>query len=165
MSLTTHTVSNTLASQNLYVVTATALSDLSPILYARPTSVYGSTPFTVVVDVFELNSVATTGSFSVRVSKDPKLQLSFDSGLTRVNGRDVQNGAWSFTDTNANYYILTTRQLVAAGDVHSFGLMGSLSPGSSSGVLTVSSTVLPDTVVEAKATNNIDADKVEYFQQ
>lgn len=160
-----HYVQNTLTNQNLYVITATALSDLSPIIYARPTSVYGSTPFTVVVDVFELNSVATSGSFSVRVTKDPKLVLTFDPSLTKVNGRTVQNSVWSLNNTNPNYYILTTSQPVAAGNLLSFGLTGRLSPGASSGVLTVSSTLLASTVVEAKANNNIDADKVEYFQQ
>ncbi|MBD2752634.1 hypothetical protein [Spirosoma validum] len=161
----THIVSNTLVSQNLYVVTATALSDLSPIVYARPTTVYGSTPFTVVVDVVELNSVATSGTFTVRVTKDQKVDLTFDAGLTSVNRRSVQNSVWSFNNSNPNYYILTTSQSVSAGDRLSFGLTGTLSPGASSGVITVSSTVLPTSVVEARLNNNIDADKVEYFQQ
>ncbi|MBD2753248.1 hypothetical protein [Spirosoma validum] len=161
----THSVRNRLTDQNLYVVTATALSDLSPIVYARPTSVYGATPFTVVVDVVELNSVASRGTFTVRVTKDQKLNLVFDPGLTRVNNRPVQNSVWSLNNSNPNYYILTTSQSVAAGDKLSFGLNGSLSPGASSGVITISSTVLPTSVVEARLNNNIDADKVEYFQQ
>ncbi|MBD2757221.1 hypothetical protein [Spirosoma validum] len=165
VNATTHYVQNTLTSQNLYVVTATALSDLSPIVYARPTTVYGSAPFTVVIDVVELNSVATSGSFTVRVTKDQKLNLDFDPGLTSVNGRTVQNSVWSLDNSNPNYYILTTSQSVAAGDRLSFGLTGQLSPGASSGIVTVSSTVLPATVVEARLNNNIDADKVEYFQQ
>lgn len=162
----THYVQNRLTDQNLYVVTATALSDLSPIVYARPTSVYGATPFTVVVDVVELNSVATSGTFTVRVTKDQKLNLTFDPDLTRVNNRSVQNSVWRFDNSNLNYYILTTSQPVAAGDRLSFGLNGSLSPGASTGVITVSSTVLPtNSLREARLNNNIDADKVEYFQQ
>ncbi|MBD2755920.1 hypothetical protein [Spirosoma validum] len=161
----THYVQNMLTNQNLYVVTATALSDLSPIVYARPTTVYGSAPFTVVIDVVELNSVATSGTFTVRVTKDQKLTLGFDPGLTSVNGRTVQNSVWRLDNSNPNYYILTTSQSVAAGDRLSFGLTGQLSPGASSGVVTVSSTVLPATLVEARLNNNIDADKLEYFQQ
>ncbi|MBD2755915.1 beta strand repeat-containing protein [Spirosoma validum] len=140
-------------------------SDLSPIIYARPTIVYGNSPFTVVVDVLELNSVATSGTFTVRVTKDQKLNLSFDPGLSSVNNRSVQNSVWSLDNSNLNYYILTTSQSIAAGDKLSFGLTGSLLPSASTGVVTVSATVLPTTVVEAKLNNNIDADKIEYFQQ
>ena len=165
LSTTAHSVTNTLTDRSLYVVTATALSDLTPLIYARPTAVYGNSSLTVVVDVEELNSVATRGSLTVKVSKDPKVSLRFDASLTQLNGRSVQNSAWRFEDSDPDYYILTTSQSVAAGDQLSFGLVGSLSPGASSGVLTVSSTVLPTTVREAKLGNNIDADKVEYFQQ
>ncbi|MBD2752517.1 hypothetical protein [Spirosoma validum] len=73
--------------------------------------------------------------------------------------------AWNLENSNPNYYILTTSQRVEAGDRLSFGLTGTLSPVASSGVVTVSSTVLPTAVVEDRLTNNIDADKIEYFRQ
>lgn len=165
VSVATHVVSNTLTNQNLYVVTATALSDLSPIVYARPFPIYGPSSFSVVVDVVELNGVATSGSFAVRVTKDQTINLSLDPDLSTVNGRPVQNSLWSLDNSNPNYYILTPSQPVAAGDRLSFGLTGQLSPGASSGVVTVSSTVLPVTLLEASVSNNIDADKIDYFQQ
>ncbi|MBD2757148.1 WD40 repeat domain-containing protein [Spirosoma validum] len=146
-------------------VTVLPTADLTSIVYARPAPIYGSSIFGVVVDVVELNSVASSGSFSVRVTKDQKVNLAFDAGLTSVNGRTVQNSVWNFDNSNFNYYILTTSENVAAGDKLSFGLTGQLSPGASSGIVTVSSTVLPATVVEARLNNTIDADKVEYFQQ
>lgn len=153
----------------LYTLTvrepAPTLPDLSPILYARPTLVYGQSPFTVVVDVLELNSVASSGSFKVWLTRDQQFSLSFDASLSSLNGRSVQNSVWSFSDADPNYYVLTTSQPIAPGDKLSFGLSGSLRPGASSGMLTLSSTVVAGTVVESRGSNNIDADKVEYFQQ
>ena len=161
----THYVSNTVTNQNLFVVTATALSDLSPVLSAQPSSQYGTTSFGVVVSVYELNAVTTRGSFSVRINKDPKVMLSFPPTATSVAGQSVQNSAWSFDNTDEDFYIVNATQNVAAGDVLSFGLNGVLKPGGTSGTLSISSLVLPGTLVEANLTNNTDADKIEYFQQ
>ena len=139
--------------------------DLSPLLYARPSLIYGTAPFTVVVDVVELNSVASSGSFTVRVTKDPQLKLSFEDNLSNLNGRAVQNSVWRFSDSDPDYYILTTSQPIDPGSQLSFGLSGTLRPGASTGVLTVSATVVAGTLVEGRLNNNVDADKVEYFQQ
>ena len=80
--------------------------------------------------------------------------------------RSVQNGSWSFDGTsNANYYILTTSQSVAAGGKLSFGLTGVLTPGATTGGLSISAGLVGGTTGEIPATNNSDADKVDYFQQ
>ncbi|MBD2751289.1 hypothetical protein [Spirosoma validum] len=165
VNTTTDYVSNSLTNQTLFVVTAKALSDLTPLLYARPTTVSNASDVTLVVDVVELNAVASSGTFTVRVTKDAKVFLNFPANATQVGNRSVQNSAWTFSTTNPNYYILTTTQSVPAGDRLSFGLTGTLSPGATAGVVSVSSIILPTTTTEAKLTNNSDSDKIEYFQQ
>ncbi|WP_191041179.1 Ig-like domain-containing protein [Spirosoma validum] len=140
------------------------IPDLSPITYARPTSVYNNSDITVVVDVLELNLVATSGQITVRVTKDPKASLTFSPTATNVGNRSVQNSAWTFDNSNGNYYILRTNQPVAPGDRLSFGFTGTLAPGATTGVVTVSS-VITGIAGEVKANNNIDADKIDYFQQ
>lgn len=149
----------------IYTGEIAPVADLTPVVYARPSPVYGSSPVTVVVDVAEINAVATNGSFTVRVTKNQKVTLTFDAGLSSVNERPVQNSVWSFDASNPNYYSLTTSQPMAAGTKLSFGLSGTLSPGASSGTVTFTAAVLPITLLEAKSTNNTDADRVEYFQQ
>ncbi|MBD2752554.1 PQQ-dependent sugar dehydrogenase [Spirosoma validum] len=141
------------------------LPDLTPILYIRPTVQYGTTPFNVVVDVAELNSVATSGSFAVKVNKDAKFSLTFPTGATTVDGRSVQNSAWSFNASDPNYYVLSSSQSIVAGGRLSFGLIGTLSPSVTTGMIAVSCTLQPATMVENKLTNNIDVEKIEYFQQ
>ena len=159
----TNYVANTLTNKNLFVVTATALSDLTPLLYARPSTVTSATTVSVIVDVLELNDVATRGNFIVKITKDPNLTLSFSPRATLINGRTVQNSAWSFNASDEDYYILTATQSIDASDQLSFGLTGTLNPGATAGVLTISSTVIDTGLVETKLSNNTDADKIDYF--
>lgn len=159
----TNYVANTLANKNLFVVTATALSELTPLLYARPSTVTSATTVSVVVDVLELNDVATRGNFVVKITKDPNLTLSFSPRASLINGRAVQNYAWNFDASDEDYYILTPTQSIDASDQLSFGLTGTLNPGATAGVLTISSTVIDTGLIETKLSNNTDADKIDYF--
>ncbi|MBD2752532.1 lamin tail domain-containing protein [Spirosoma validum] len=136
--------------------------DLTPILYARPSLVYGNSLFNVVVDVVETNGISSSGPITVKVTRDARLTLSLDASLTNIDGRAVQNSNWSFS-SDANYYILTTSQTVTGGDKLSFGLTGQLTTGSTTGVINCSATLIGGS--EGRVNNNTDADKTEYFQQ
>ena len=139
--------------------------DLTPTLYARPSTVNGTGAVSVVIDAEEINSVATHGLLTVKITKDPAITLTFPASATTIDNRPVQNGSWQFSAADPDYYILTTQQSVPAGDKLSFGLLGTLSSGSTTGILTISTTVVSTDAQETKLTNNADADKVEYFQQ
>ena len=142
------------------------IPDLTPVIYARPSSIYNTKPITVVVEVYELNAVTTNGLITVKLSKDPKVTLSFPSMAASVGGITVQNSAWSFDDiSDDDYYVLTTNQSVAAGDILPFGLAGSLTPGATSGTLTFTTVLGPGSGGEVLITNNTDADKIDFFQQ
>lgn len=138
--------------------------DLTSVIYVRPSPVYGSSPISVVVDVLELNSVASSGMITVKITRDNKLNLSFNSTESSVGGRQVQNSAWSFDGSNPSYYVLTTQQVIAAGDHLSFGLNGAVSPNGTIGTLNVSS-VITGNGSEQKINNNTSASKMEYFHQ
>lgn len=141
-------------------------ADLTLVLYGRPTNLYGTSNFTVVVDVVELNGVSTSGSLTLKLTKDSRAALSFPASATLINNRSVQNAVWNFDGiTDPNYYVLTSSQAVAAGDQLSVGLEGVLTPGATSGRFNLSAILVGSAVCEMKLTNNADADKVEYFQQ
>ncbi|MBD2757681.1 exo-alpha-sialidase [Spirosoma validum] len=144
-------------------VTQAPSPDLSPLLYVRPTGLYGSSPVTVVVDVVELNGVASQGALTLRISQQAGLSLSLPPTETNVGGRSVTNSAWQLSGPSGGYYTLTTSQSVSAGDKLSAGLRGSYSGSGSSGGLTVSATIAGGG--DGNLLNNTDADKVEYFQQ
>ena len=138
--------------------------DMTPVLYARPSSIYGNTPFRVIVDVLELNSIATSGVVTVKLTRDARVSLNFDPTATSVGGRPVQNSAWSFDDSNPALYSLTTNQVMPAGGKVSFGLSGMLSPGATTGVLTISS-IIVSSGGEQRIINNTSTNKIEYFSQ
>lgn len=139
--------------------------DLTPLLYTRPSSQYGGGTFTVVVDVMEINSVPTSGLITVKITKDASVALTFGSGLTTLAGRAVQNGTWSFTDSDANFYVLTTTQVIDGGGKLSVGLSGVLNARATAGVMTGNAVLVGGSGGEIRVDNNSDADKIEYFQQ
>jgi len=140
-------------------------ADLTVLLYAKPSLLYGNSQVNVVVDVVELNGLASTGLITLKITQDSKLILSMPATATMVGGRSVSNNVWSLSGPSNGYYVLTTNQGVGAGDKLSVGLLGNFVPGASTGQLTVSGTVLLSGGSEQRVANNVDADKLEYFQQ
>lgn len=139
-------------------------TDLTPIVYARPTIQYGTSPIDVVVDVVEMGNMASSGPITLKINKDALLKLSFVSSLSSLNGHSVENSAWRLSEDNT-HYTLSTDQVIAPGDKLSVGLSGMLTPRGTSGRLTVSVLVQGGSGAEVKITNNADADKIEYYQQ
>ena len=140
-------------------------ADLTPILYTTPSLTYGNTLINVVVDIFEVNGVSTTAPVTVRISREPRLTLGFDPTATTLGAKSVNNQAWSFDGTNPDYYELTTlpNQFITAGRKLSLGLSGTLQPKATKGTSTLTVVTTLPTGIEAKLTNNNDADKLEYF--
>lgn len=138
--------------------------DLTPITYLRPSLLYRNSNINVVVDVMELNSIATSGPITVKLTRDAKFSLSFDPTASLIGGRTVQNNAWSFNSSDPNYYVLTSNQAFSGGGHMTFGLSGQFNAGATVGVVNIS-TVVIGTAGEIKLSNNADAEKAEYFQQ
>lgn len=147
---------------DVITVTAAVSPDLTAVLYARPSPVNGTTNITLVVDVLEMNSAATTAPVTVRITKDALTSFSFAAEANSVGERSVLNNVWAFTN-NPNYYVLTTDQVIAPGDKLSFGLYGVLNPGATVGLLSISAVISVGSGGESKVNNNSDADKLEYF--
>ena len=139
--------------------------DLTNVVYARPSSAYNTTPLTVVVDVSEVLGQPSSGQIRVLLSKATKASLSFDPNATTVGGRAVQNSSWQVDNSNSSFYILTTNQSVPARGKLSFGFTGTLTPGATSGTLTLTSAIEAGSGGEIRSNNNADADKIDYFQQ
>ncbi len=142
-----------------------AFTDLTPTLYARPGTVRGTTTISVVVDVVELGGMASSGPITLKISKDALLSLSFNSSLTSLSSRPVQNSVWSFSGPAAGFYTLTTNQVVAAGEKLSVGLSGVISSGATAGNFSVSAVIVGSSGGEVRTANNADAEKIDYFQQ
>ncbi|GAB4030276.1 hypothetical protein GCM10028774_04550 [Spirosoma jeollabukense] len=140
------------------------MPDLVPLMNMLPSTLYGTTPITVVVDVVELNSVTTSGPIMIRLTKDPLVSLFLNAELTTLIGRNVQNSAWTLDNSDPNVYILTTSSAIPAGSKLSVGLTGQITPGNTKGVLSISVAVQGDNIGEVININNADAEQINYFQ-
>ena len=142
--------------------------DLTAVIHTRPTTVYNTTNIMVVVDMVEINNVPTSGLITIKIPKDPRFSLSMNPGATSVNGRVVQNSAWNFTGPSGGFYTLTTTNVVA-GNIGtgslSFGLSGTLTPGATTGTLTVSAVIVGGSGGEVRIDNDNHTDKIDYFPQ
>ena len=139
--------------------------DLTPIIYALPATQYGTTNFTVVIDVYNLLPTASNGLITLYVTKDPLVKLSFNNSSVLVGNKVVQNGIWTFDERNADFYILTTTEVITGEGHKSFGLTGVLTPGNTKGTLTISTTIVGRSGGEVRIDNNSDADKIDYFKK
>ena len=140
--------------------------DLTPVLYARSSLTSGTNLLSVVADIYELNGVPTSGLITVKLTKDPKSSLNFLSTAVSVGGLPVKNSAWTFDgSSDEDYYVLSTNQSIEANGILSFGLSGPLTTGATSGLLVPVLVIAPGSGGEVLITNNIDSDKIEYFQQ
>lgn len=65
--------------------------DLTSLLYARPTPLYGNSALTVVVNVLELKGTVTSGLITLKISQDAILSLSLPPSATLIDNRLVNN--------------------------------------------------------------------------
>ncbi|GAB4031821.1 putative Ig domain-containing protein [Spirosoma jeollabukense] len=159
-------IQQTTIDMGAYETTSTApTSDLTLVLFAQPTLMYGPTSVSVVVSVYELNGVATSGPVSVKLSEDTMLSLGFDPAATSVGGKPVQNSLWQFSGPMDGMYTLKATQPLPAGGRLSVGLSGPLTPGATKGRLSVSATVVDPSGTETRLNNNMDAETIEYFNK
>lgn len=140
-------------------------ADLTPTVYVRPTAAYSQDHITVVVDLIELQAADTHGLITVKVTKDPAVKLTFTNQATSVGNRPVRNNVWNFDDTTSpSYYILTSTESIPAGDYLSFGLEGFMASKGTAGGLSISAVITGGSGGETNVSNNIDADRLDYFQ-
>ena len=140
--------------------------DLATILRAQPSTINGTTPVSLVVNVYELNSVPTSGLITVHITKDPLLSLTFNPETTTIGGYSVQNNGWSFDAlSDPSAYLLSTTQTTGAGGKLSVGLSGTLTPGNTKGNLSISAVVVGSAAGELKLINNADAERIDYFNK
>lgn len=149
-------------TSTVFTLVVNTVPDLTPTIYARPTSLTGPKLISVVVESNELNGIPTSGLITLKLTRDASLPLSLSTSATNVGGRSVDNSVWQLNLDDPAYYVLTTNQTIAGDGVLAVGLTGTLNPGGTTGTLTISS-VLVNIPGETRRGNNTDADKIEYF--
>jgi hypothetical protein len=135
--------------------------DLVPVVSSVPNSLVGVSTFNTFVDITEVANTPTTGTTTVRITKDPKVTITFNATATLIGTKAVNNANWTFDGaSDPNYYILTNTGVIPANATTTIGLDCSLNPTGQSGTITQSSIIINGNAV---IVNDADADIITYF--
>lgn len=143
-------------------LSVTPLVDLGALIYVLPSTVYGTSKIAVVVDVVEMGGMATSGSITLKLTRDAKLSLNVLPEITKIGAHEVQNSLWQLSLSDPNYYILTTTAPIPQGGKLTVGLTGVLDPQSTSGEMSIGGDLFYSSA-EQNTANNFDGEKIVYF--
>lgn len=141
------------------------LPDLTVNVTATPNIMGGITHFSLVVRVSELNQMPTRGTVTVVIPRDSRWNLpgGFDPNLGQIDQVELQNGLWTYLDSDPNYLVFSTESEIPAGGSLIFGLKGLFNPANSRGVCTLTGQIYSGSGGEYLLNNNVDSEKLEYF--
>ncbi len=139
--------------------------DVTPTMTVNPNVMNGLTQFNLVVRITELNSMNTGGTITVNIPKDSRWVLTqgFDPSLTLLGGTGLNNSMWTYSEDDVNH-VFQTSSVISAGGSSSFGFMVTFNPGSTRGTYTITSQVESGGGGEERVNNNVDSEKIDYFQ-
>lgn len=142
--------------------------DLTPIMTILPGNIAGVSAVEAAIQITELDSVDTNGSIIIaRVPSDPRLVFVWDIGLTMAALVPVQNADWNYLGDNGFVHTWTYNGpglVIPAEGVASFGFQAVYDPQSTDGQTTITVTVLPFSGGECNALNNVDSERLVYFE-
>lgn len=140
--------------------------DLTPTLIVSPNIMHGVTDFDLIVRVTELNLTNTSGLITIRIPRDPRWILTngFVPSLTLLGSTPLNNSAWTYSSDAINH-IFTSSAVIPAGGFSTFGFKGTFDPGNSRGIYTITSQLVSGGGGEVNVSNNVDSEKIDYFQE
>jgi|GEM_PF-1687237 len=138
-------------------------ADLSTSLTFVPGIASGNTLMAFHAKVFEVNDIPSSGQITAVIPKHPSLSITYDDNATQIGSYDVQNSYWTLDNSNPQFHIFQTNESIPAGEFLSFGYLANFNPGSSSGQVSYTLTVLTGSGGETNFLNNIDAEVLIFF--
>ena len=144
-------------------VAASANTDITPTLTVTPNSMDGKTNFDQVIRITELNQADSEGEIRVVIPRDSRWTFSWNPALTEAGGIAVNNSAWSYNGTDVSVHIFSTTAVVPGGSSLLFGIKAVFDPGSTKGISTITTQIIPGSGSDSRASNNSDSEVVNYF--
>ncbi len=141
-------------------------ADITPTLVVSPNIMHGLTAFDLVVRISEVNNVNTSGTITVYIPKDPRWILTdgYNGSLSLLGTVALNNNVWSYS-SDANNHIFTSTSVIPARGYTTFGFRVTFNPGSTRGIYTITSQIVSGGGGEVRISNNVDSEKIDYFQQ
>jgi len=144
-----------------------ACPDLSPVTYLLPSTISGMSPIEIAVKISEVNNESTDGTpITVRIPSDSRLIFVWNIGLTTAALIPVQNADWNYLGDNGLFHTWTYNGpglIIPGGTSTAFGFQAFYDPQATQGYTSISATIVPFSGGECTLTNNVDAEKLVYF--
>ncbi len=139
-------------------------ANLTPVLFVLPSNVQGVSSVGIAVKVSETDNFNSDGSsIKVNIPSDPRLTFKWDPLLTFVALQPVDNSEWNYLGDNGFIHQFEFIGTLGALSLAPFGINAVYDPQGTDGQTTISATVVPFSGGECYATNNTDAELLEYF--
>jgi parallel beta-helix repeat protein len=141
-----------------------AIPDLTPIITVVPSVMHGVTNYYVTVKVVEMNSVGTEGTIVVRIPFDSRWSFNgqYNPNLYNLGPFILNNGSWNYSQDTSGH-IFTSSGAISGGSYTIFGFQVIWDAGPTRGLYTVTTQIEPGSGGERRITNNVDAEKIDYF--
>jgi len=128
-----------------------------------PSIAQGETEMAWTIKIQELKNVATNGTITVVLPKDPKYSFVWDETATSIGPTTVNNSIWSLDTSNDSFYIWTTEESILGNTSATLGFVVNYNPGSTTGVANYTASIVSGSGGENNSLNNIDAESVSFF--
>jgi len=136
--------------------------DLEPTVNMQPTNFSGTGQTSIIVSIDEVNSFDTNAPITVSLSKDSKLNFTYDPTLTNILIFPVANAQWSYDGSDPNYHIWTHSGIIPANSGLNFGMVASFDPGNMDGTLPITFNIVNGSGGEMNVSNNSATKKLNY---
>ncbi len=140
------------------------IPDLAPTVSAFSNAMRGPTSFYIIVKVTELNNVKTKGLITVTIPKDVRVLFEgpFDDSLSQLGDFQLNNSEWSYSEDDLNH-IFTSLTNIGIRGYSTIGVVADFDPEFAKGFYTLTSQIASGSGGEVRASNNVDADKIDFF--
>jgi hypothetical protein len=142
--------------------TGSNIIDITPNITAEPNVMHGITNYDVIVQVTELNYGNTNGLITILIPKDYRWSFTYNPSATLINGKPVNNSAWTYTDEDP-YHKFTSSSVISKNTYSKFGFIAAWNSGQTKGTYTITSQITSWSGGECRIDNNSDAEKLDYF--
>lgn len=141
--------------------------DLTPVTYILPSTVSGASPLEIAVKVSEVGNAPTDGTpITIRIPSDDRVLFVWNIGLTSAAFIPVQNADWNYLGDNGLFHTWTYNGpglIIPGGTSSAIGFQAFYDPQGTDGYTSITATIIPFSGGECNLTNNVDAEKLVYF--
>ncbi len=142
---------------------STLLTDITPSLTMLPTVISGIADLYWTVKIQELENGPTSGNITVIIPKDGRLTFDWDATGTNIGPFSVDNSIWTYDSSNGGFHIWTSTLPIQSQSSQTFGFIASYDPEGTTGVTSITATILSGSGNESNLNNNIDVETLSFF--